>query len=310
MDTSLRGYRPGSPDMTTDSNRASDVPAATALARSAGVPLRLPASSRIAAVVLIDVVPRARLWGLSRIVRGRAGIGSPAGLRFAKVLGSGANGGFVLQPSTTHHGLFLVFDDDASAEAFIARSAVMAAYRERARELFSVKLRPLSSRGRWSGVAPFDIARTSLGQIDAGAIDTRPSDRGAAPSRTPWGETVASTRPCSDREPPIAALTRASIRLAAAPAFWRRAPAAQADLEQAPGCLVAAGLGEAPLLRQATFSIWDNTAAMDAYARSGAHLDAIKAAREERYFTEDLFARFVPYHARGTWKGRVVDLGG
>jgi heme-degrading monooxygenase HmoA len=64
-------------------------------------------------------------------------------------------------------------------------------------------------------------------------------------------------------------------------------------------------LGEAPFLRQATFSVWDDVAAMDAYARSGAHLDAIRAAQHKHYFSESLFARFVVLGMRGTWKGRT-----
>lgn len=79
---------------------------------------------------------------------------------------------------------------------------------------------------------------------------------------------------------------------------------AERSLEQAPGCLLAAGVGEAPLLRQATFSVWDSLASMDAYARHGAHLQAIQAAHRERYFTESMFVRFVPSGMRGTWKGR------
>jgi spheroidene monooxygenase len=43
---------------------------------------------------------------------------------------------------------------------------------------------------------------------------------------------------------------------------------------------------------------------MDTYARSGPHLDAIKAAVKEQYFTESMFARFVTLSIEGSWKGR------
>jgi spheroidene monooxygenase len=46
---------------------------------------------------------------------------------------------------------------------------------------------------------------------------------------------------------------------------------------------------------------------MDAYARSGAHLAAIHAAYDGRYFSESMFVRFVPLHMQGQWKG--VTLG-
>ena len=74
---------------------------------------------------------------------------------------------------------------------------------------------------------------------------------------------------------------------------------------EAQGGLLAVGLGEAPLLRQATFTVWDSIASMDGYARTGAHMDAIRASREGSYFSESMFVRFVPEDLRGTWKGRT-----
>ena len=57
------------------------------------------------------------------------------------------------------------------------------------------------------------------------------------------------------------------------------------------------------MLRQATFSLWHDVASIDRYARSGAHLEAIRAAHQGRYFSESMFVRFVPYAPRGAWKG-------
>ncbi len=105
----------------------------------------------------------------------------------------------------------------------------------------------------------------------------------------------------------IATLTRASIRASAAAAFWRHAPAAQDSLIDAPGCELAIGMGEAPLLRQATFSLWQTTSAMDAYARTGAHLQAIRAAWKHEFFSESMFVRFLPVRLQGQWKGRSYD---
>ena len=103
-------------------------------------------------------------------------------------------------------------------------------------------------------------------------------------------------------------LVRASIRISKAAAFWSKAPAAQNSLAQHPGCLLAIGLGEAPLLRQATFSVWESAASMDAYARTGSHLEAIKAAGAGRYFSEDMFVRFRPLAAFGTRRGKSLNL--
>ena len=218
-------------------------------------------------LLLADIAASARLWGWSRLVRGPRALRGARGLRFAKLLGSGHNGGFGLRPSASLQAVFAVFDDDACAAEFVARGPLVHAYRDRARECLTLRLVPYACRGAW--------------------------DRHALAPGAP-----------APAAGPIAALTRASIRLAAAPAFWRHAPPSQADLGHAAGCRLAIGLGEAPLLRQATFSLWDSAAAMDAYARSGAHLAAIRAAAARGFFSESMFVRFVVRAVDGTWQGR------
>lgn len=106
---------------------------------------------------------------------------------------------------------------------------------------------------------------------------------------------------------PFAVLTRASIVPTKAMAFWRYAPAAQADLGQAAGCLLAMGLGEAPLVRQCTFSLWQDTAAMLQYARQGAHQVASTAAYKHQFFSESLFVRMQVLRMAGVWQGRSFD---
>jgi len=223
-------------------------------------------AGRVAGGVLADFRSDARLWAWSRLVQGGRALRGVPGLGFAKVLGSGCGGGFGLRPSATHQGLFLVFDEEAAARSFIDRSPLLGGYAGHARELCVMMLRASSSKGSWSGAA------------------VEPSIE-------------------APRSGPIAALTRASIRPAHALAFWRQSPAAERSLAASPGCLLAAGLGEAPLLRQATFSLWSGTAAMDGYARSGAHQQAIRAAYAAGYFSESMFVRFAPLVMRGTWQG-------
>jgi hypothetical protein len=251
-------------------------PAARRPAGSAAEPgqasgLEAPASRQVAVLMLADMAPGALLWGWSRLLQGPRALRQVPGLAFAKVLGSGHEGRFGLRPSPSLHGLFLLFDDDAAAAAFLASSTEAQGYRSHAREWCCATLSAYSCRGSWSGV--------SLA--------------------------VAQPPPAAG---PVFALTRASIRPVKARAFWRMAPPSQASLGSAPGCRFAVGLGEAPLLRQATFSLWDSVAAMDAYARSGAHLEAIRAAHRERYFSESMFVRFVPLALQGTWRGQ--PLGG
>jgi hypothetical protein len=251
---------------------ASPSAAAAGEAAHDGVARTVPArASPVVVLLLADIASGLdRLWGHARFVLGpRALRGRVAGVRFAKVLGSGHEGGFGLRPSASRQGLFVLLEDAPSASAFLDRSPVAEAYRRHAREFCQLELHPVSSRGSWSGHA-----------IQPGTV-------------VPRGVGVA-------------ALTRASIRPSRAAEFWRHATPSQRALEHAEGCRLAVGLGEAPLLRQATFSLWDSTAAMEAYARSGAHLQAIRAAYRDEYFSETMFVRFVPVRVEGVWKGRRI----
>jgi hypothetical protein len=226
-------------------------------------------SAQVALLALVDLEPQARGWGWLRFVTGRLAVQGAPGLRFVKVLGSGRGGGFGTTPSATIQGLFCVFDDAAAADAFVSETGPFYAWRARARECFTVKLRAYSVRGSWSGMRP----------------------------------AIGATAPV---EGPIAALTRASIRPTRARHFWRMEPQAERELESARGCLLATGVGEAPFLRQATFTLWDSVASMDAYARTGAHLAAIRASAQGAFFSESMFVRFVPEGAQGSWRGRPV----
>ena len=220
----------------------------------------------IAVLLLVDYAPWARPWGWMRLVLQRWPLRHVPGLSFSKVLGSGHEGGFGLRPSGSRQGLFLVFDDEAAARDFVAHSPVLAGYRAHARECCVAILRAIACKGSWSGVA-------------------------LAPEAVP------------QRGGPVAALTRASIRPGKLAAFWRHSPPSEAALAASPGCTLAVGLGEAPLLRQCTFSLWESVAAMEAYARSGAHLQAIRSAYAGDFFAEAMFVRFERLELRGTWKG-------
>ncbi len=191
-------------------------------------------------------------------------------VRFFKCLGSGHGGGFTLKPSLYHLGLFATFDTDDDAEGFVGAEGVRSLVTSRAEELLVCRMRAVSMRGAWDGRVPCVVSAM-------------------APERGP-----------------IAAITRASIQPSRAAAFWRHAAPAQAQLRQAAGCLAAAGLGEAPLLRQATFTIWRSAADMAAFARTAQHGAAAQAALRERYFSEDMFARFKPHACVGTWQGREL----
>ena len=216
--------------------------------------------------MLADIDPAHRLWGYARFVVQRVAMRGVAGLVFSKVMGSGFDGGFGLRPSSSRQALFCLFENEGAADQFLA-SNIAQSYARRSREFCTAKLRAYSCKGSWAGRS----------------IE------------------VTATAPVSG---PIATLTRASIKPSAARRFWRMQPASEVSLNQAAGCLLATGVGEAPFFRQATFSLWTGVDAMNAYARTGAHLAAIQAAHAGQYFSESMFARFVPLALSGSWRGQ------
>ncbi|RTQ51747.1 spheroidene monooxygenase [Hymenobacter gummosus] len=196
------------------------------------------------------------------------------GLRFAKLLGSGFD--FGLRPNLQRYGFMAEWDDEAAAERFFATHPAWQAYQQRAAELWTAYLQPLQAHGRWAGAAPFAAAAAE-------------------------GATDAS-------DGPVAVLTRASIRPLRAWSFWRAVPPVSRAVAAAPGLLAAIGLGELPIIRQATFSLWESVALMQQYAygarHDGQHRDVVRRTRQERWYGEELFARFRVLRAEGSWDGR------
>jgi hypothetical protein len=80
-----------------------------------------------------------------------------------------------------------------------------------------------------------------------------------------------------------------------------------ADLRERPGLRAAVGIGEAPVGLQGTFSLWDSSAALKDFARADAHAAVVARTEPERWYAEELFARFAVTDARGTWGGRGPD---
>lgn len=208
------------------------------------------------------------LWGWGRFLFGRFALFSKTpGLRFAKVLGSGHEGGFGLRPSFNRQGLFCVFSGREAADEFLG-SVWLQRMQAHVDDWQWLQMEAFSSRGRWSGQ---EIRASAQSPIDE----------------------------------PVVSLTRASIRWTQALRFWRLAPPAEAALAQASGCRLSVGLGEAPVLRQATLSVWDSVADMNAYARTGAHQVAIRTAYDGRHFSESMFVRW-RLLARGGAEGDSV----
>ncbi|GAA1556321.1 hypothetical protein GCM10009678_44210 [Actinomadura kijaniata] len=193
------------------------------------------------------------------------------GLRFWRLLGTARGGSMGLSADPRRWATLAVWDGEAALEGFLSRSPIARRWREEAVESWHVRMAPLRAHGRWGGVEPF-------GAPSPGASG---AERG-----------------------PVAVLTRASIRPSRLVEFYRAVPAVERDLAAQDGCLASVGMGEWPVARQATFSLWRDAAAVGGFAhRTDAHRRVIGRVRERGWYAEELFARFAPLSSEGTWNG-------
>ncbi|MFM8914512.1 MAG: hypothetical protein ACKOE6_16575 [Flammeovirgaceae bacterium] len=119
-------------------------------------------------------------------------------------------------------------------------------------------LQPLFGHGLWSGVDPFKPA----------------------------------IAPTSDTQK-VAVLTRASIRWGKAKLFLKNVPAVADDLNESFRPIFTAGIGEIPVIRQATFSVWNSEAEMKKFAyQHQAHKKVIELTKQHNWYSEELFYRF------------------
>jgi spheroidene monooxygenase len=209
-----------------------------------------------------------RAWVIGQMGAARLSFWRMPEVRFWKLCGSGTGEGFTPKPNWGVWAILACWPDEETARRALRQAPVYRRWRARAGECWTVLLQPISARGEWAGVQPFQPA---------------PDDAAG----------------------PVAALTRASLKPAKALRFWHRVPDISAVIGADPNVAFKIGIGELPLLHQVTFSIWPDTAAMAAFARGdGPHGRAIRAVREEGWFREELYARFRILGALGTWGGK------
>ena len=112
-----------------------------------------------------------------------------------------------------------------------------------------------------------------------------------------------------DTHKPIAVITRATIKPSKAYLFWRYAPAAAKSTENYKEKLFGVGIGETPIIEQATFSVWESVEAMKNFAYSNHHHSVVvQKTRELQWYSEELFARFNILNVEGTIRFKNLDL--
>lgn len=185
-----------------------------------------------------------------------------SGVTFIKLLGTGKGESFTPKDADPFRWGMLLTINENQIDA-LDKSFVVKSWRKICTSEYRVILKPISSHGLWSGKQPFSLDKFE------------------------WNGKIA-------------AVTRARIVWRKNIMFWRAVPPVTESLHQSPGLLKAIGIGEAPIGLQGTFSVWKDAASLRDFAYKGqAHSEAIRATSANRWYSEELFARFAVIEERG-----------
>lgn len=128
-------------------------------------------------------------------------------------------------------------------------------------------LAPLASKGAWSGRKPFELPTASAAREWQG---------------------------------PVVSLTHARLRARGTARFLRSVPDVARELSGRVGLDAAFAVGESPVGVQGTVSVWRDDAAVRDFAwRTVAHRAVVERTPRERWYAEELFARFALIEGSG-----------
>ena len=181
------------------------------------------------------------------------------GLKFFKLLGTGAGAGFSLFPDFSTYSILCVWDDSKSANDFINNSEHSTGISKKAFSRNDYFLKPIKSHGKWDGINPFNVYDSNF-----------------------------------DKNKSVAIITRATLNFTKLIEFWNSVPKASNAIKNAKGVLWFKGIGELPFVQQATFSIWENLESVTNFAYKDLnHSEIVKKTKKRNWYKEDLFSRFV-----------------
>lgn len=192
------------------------------------------------------------------------------GLTFFKPLGTGSGNGFSIKPDFSTFGFLAVFKSEELAKEFLGTDVVKE-YTQTTVSYSHVLMRTVKSHGEWSKLKPFESSVEY------------------------------------DKTKPLAVITRATIKPKLAYQFWKNVPAVSKSMDKYDELIFSKGIGEFPLLMQATFSLWSSAEAMINYAyKNPKHAEMVKKTRELNWYSEELFARFQPFYQEGNLIPRIL----
>jgi hypothetical protein len=186
------------------------------------------------------------------------------GLEFYKLLGSGAGKGFSVKPDW---GVYVLLSVWNSAEHAEGRDKLpwwksLALHTD---GQYHFELAPYHTKGTWNGREPFELT------------DEQETDM-------------------------MAVITRASIKWTHLIPFWASVPMVSRIIAKQKSLRFQKGIGEWPLIEQATFSLWDREAAMRDFAyKQKEHREVVQKTRRLNWYREEQFTRFNLLSHYGSW---------
>lgn len=188
-------------------------------------------------------------------------------ISFWKLLGCGKNGTFDKTPDLRQWGVWRVWKTNPPSNNdsdFICQW-----WKFFGCEIWCLTLQAIEGHGTWDGKKCF----------------------GELPKQTAY-------------EGKIAVLTRATIRFSKLGQFWKNVDGVANIMRTSNGFITSLGIGELPWIKQATFSVWESKEAMKQFAYNmREHAEVIRKTRQENWYSEDMFVRFIILHSEGSLHG-------
>jgi len=179
------------------------------------------------------------------------------GLQFVKHMGVGKGNGFSIWPDFSTYAFIGVFESEKESKDFFEKNVRWGKLASFASEIKVFDGFAIKGHGTWNGKQPFEFKELP-----------------------------------DDFTGQIAVITRASIRWSQAWRFWMNVPESSKNIELQDGLLFAKGVGELPLVEQATISVWESKEALEQFAyKTRQHAQMIKKTRTFNWYKEEMFVR-------------------
>ena len=177
------------------------------------------------------------------------------GLKFIKLLGTGSKDGFSVIPDFSSYVMITSWENDDFRKKFIDENKLFQEIINKSSKRIEIKIDPYNYIGSWNGINPFK-------------------------------------NKSSYKEGKIIVLTRARVRLNKLINFLISTSSAAKSINSRKGAEYYKGVGELPIIEQATISILKSEQIMKDYAYSDkSHLKIIHKARKNQWYSEELFVR-------------------